>query len=101
MAGLLFGVDKPDTGSITVDGKLVEHHSPLGSIDRGVALCPEDRKAEGIVDDLTVRENIILAVQAGRGWLDRSACRSSTPSPTSTSACFGSRRRQPTSRCGR
>jgi monosaccharide-transporting ATPase len=33
-----------------------------------VALCPEDRKAEGIVDDLTVRENIILAVQAGRGW---------------------------------
>jgi simple sugar transport system ATP-binding protein len=33
-----------------------------------VALCPEDRKAEGIVDDLTVRENIILAMQASRGW---------------------------------
>jgi monosaccharide-transporting ATPase len=69
MASLLFGVDKPDSGSITVDGKLVEHHSPIGSIERGVALCPEDRKAEGIVDDLTVRENIVLAVQAGRGWL--------------------------------
>ena len=54
---------------MTVDGDAVERHSPLGSIGRGVALCPEDRKAEGIVDDLTVRENIVLAVQAGRGWL--------------------------------
>jgi len=68
LAGLLFGVDKPDQGSITVNGKLVRHHSPLGSISRGVALCPEDRKAEGIVDELTVRENIILAMQANRGW---------------------------------
>ena len=33
-----------------------------------MALCPEDRKADGIVDDLTVRENIILAMQASRGW---------------------------------
>ena len=31
-------------------------------------LCPEDRKGEGIVDELTVRENIILALQASRGW---------------------------------
>jgi len=67
-AGLLFGIDKPDSGSITVNGKPVEDYSPLGSIKRGVALCPEDRKAAGIVDDLTVRENIILAMQAGRGW---------------------------------
>ena len=44
-------------------------YSPLGSIKRGVALCPEDRKAAGIVDDLTVRENIMLAMQAGQGWL--------------------------------
>jgi simple sugar transport system ATP-binding protein len=33
-----------------------------------VALCPEDRKAAGILDDLTVRENIVLALQANRGW---------------------------------
>ncbi len=33
-----------------------------------MALSPEDRKAAGIVDDLTVRENIILALQAGQGW---------------------------------
>jgi galactofuranose transport system ATP-binding protein len=69
VAALLFGIDRPDSGSLTVSGTPVREHSPLGSIGRGVALCPEDRKAEGIVDDLTVRENIILAVQAGRGWL--------------------------------
>jgi len=69
IASLLFGIDAPDTGTITVRGAAVTHHSPLGSIGRGVALCPEDRKAEGIVDDLTVRENIVLAIQAGRGWL--------------------------------
>jgi simple sugar transport system ATP-binding protein len=69
VAGLLFGVDKPDSGSLTVNGRPVKHPSPLGSIGRGVALCPEDRKAEGIADDLTVRENILLAVQANRGWL--------------------------------
>ena len=67
-ASILFGVETPDTGSITMNGKPVEDHSPLNSIKRGVALCPEDRKAAGIVDDLTVRENIVLAMQANRGW---------------------------------
>ena len=69
VANLLFGIDKPDSGTVTVNGKPVDHFSPLHSIGRGVALSPEDRKAEGILDDLTVRENIVLAVQAGRGWL--------------------------------
>jgi monosaccharide-transporting ATPase len=69
VAGLLFGTDRPDSGSVTVNGKPVKNYTPLGSIKRGVALCPEDRKAAGIVDDLTVRENIVLAMQANRGWL--------------------------------
>jgi monosaccharide-transporting ATPase len=69
IAGLLFGIEKPDSGSITVDGKPVKDYTPLGSIKRGVALCPEDRKAAGIVDELTVRENIILGVQANQGWI--------------------------------
>lgn len=69
MAQLLFGVDKPDSGSITMDGATIESYSPLESIERGVALCPEDRKAAGILGDLTVRENIILALQARRGWI--------------------------------
>ncbi len=67
-ASILFGVEKPDSGTVSVNGNLVHDHSPLGSIKRGVALCPEDRKAAGIVDDLTVRENIILAMQANKGW---------------------------------
>jgi simple sugar transport system ATP-binding protein len=70
LAGLLFGIDKPDSGSVTVNGKPVKNYSPLESIKRGVALCPEDRKAAGIVDDLTVRENIILAMQANKGWFN-------------------------------
>ena len=67
-ASILFGVEKPDTGSIVFNSHVVEDYSPLGSIKRGVALCPEDRKAAGIVDDLTVRENIVLAMQANKGW---------------------------------
>jgi monosaccharide-transporting ATPase len=67
-ANLLFGLEKPDSGTLTVAGQQVDRHSPNASIDRGVALSPEDRKAAGIVDDLTVKENIILAMQAGQGW---------------------------------
>jgi galactofuranose transport system ATP-binding protein len=68
IAQLLFGVDHPDTGSLSIDGSVVRDYSPAASISRGVALCPEDRKAEGILADLSVRENIILAMQANRGW---------------------------------
>jgi galactofuranose transport system ATP-binding protein len=68
MAGLIFGVDSPDSGSIIVSGKKVNKFSPLESLRRGIALCPEDRKAEGVVGDLTIRENIILALQARYGW---------------------------------
>jgi monosaccharide-transporting ATPase len=67
-ANLFFGIDKPDSGKLTFAGKEVKDYTPLGSIKRGVALCPEDRKAEGVVDDLSVRENIMLAIQANRGW---------------------------------
>jgi monosaccharide-transporting ATPase len=68
IAQLLFGIDKPTSGSLTMDGIEVNDHSPLGSLKNGVALCPEDRKAAGIVGELSVRENIILAMQAGLGW---------------------------------
>ncbi|MFO7584678.1 MAG: sugar ABC transporter ATP-binding protein [Anaerolineales bacterium] len=68
IASLLFGNDEPDSGEMFVNGKAVQDYSPLASIKRGVALCPEDRKSAGIVDDLTVRENIILAMQASKGW---------------------------------
>jgi simple sugar transport system ATP-binding protein len=68
MADLIFGIDSPDSGSLIVDGEKVHKFSPLESLKRGIALCPEDRKDEGVVGDLTIRENIILALQARYGW---------------------------------
>lgn len=68
MASLIFGIDTPDNGTLIVSGEEVSNFSPHESLMRGVALCPEDRKAEGIVGDLTIRENIILALQARYGW---------------------------------
>lgn len=68
LANLIFGIDTPDSGSLLLNGKKVEHFSPLESLKLGIALCPEDRKAEGVVGDLTIRENIILALQAHNGW---------------------------------
>ena len=68
LARLIFGLDRPDAGALEIDGTEVKDYSPAASIQRGVALAPEDRGAEGIVADLSVRENIILAVQANRGW---------------------------------
>ncbi|HMQ51290.1 MAG TPA: sugar ABC transporter ATP-binding protein [Anaerolineae bacterium] len=67
-ANLLFGIDKPDHGSVTFSGQELKQFSPMNAIEHGMAFCPENRKADGIVDDLTVRENIVLALQASRGW---------------------------------
>lgn len=68
LANLIFGLESADTGTIEINGKSIEHSSPLNSLKSGVALCPEDRKAEGIVGELSIRENIILALQARYGW---------------------------------
>ncbi len=67
-ANLLFGVDAPDSGTLVVKDEAVKKFSPNESLKRGIALCPEDRKAEGVVGELTIRENIILALQARYGW---------------------------------
>lgn len=68
IAQLLFGVNHPTSGSLKIDGNEIKEHSPLKSIGLGIGLCPEDRKDAGIIGELTVRENIILAMQAGLGW---------------------------------
>ena len=68
VAKVLFGVDESDSGSLKIDEQPILKHSPLKSIVHGMALCPEDRKESGIVGDLTIRENIILAIQARMGW---------------------------------
>ena len=69
VAKLIFGAVRPDSGRLSVDGAPMTTHSPGRSLRRGMAFCPEDRKAEGLVLELTVRENIILALQTKRGWL--------------------------------
>ncbi|WGS54935.1 sugar ABC transporter ATP-binding protein (plasmid) [Paraburkholderia sp. D15] len=66
-ARLLFGAEHSDTGATIVNGKPVKLHSPRDAVRQGIGYSPEDRKKEGIVADLSIRENIILAVQARRG----------------------------------
>jgi len=66
-ARLLFGVDRPDQGTIRIGHQAVRFNSPRAAIRHGIALTPEDRKVAGIIPNLTVRENIVLALQASRG----------------------------------
>lgn len=69
LARLLFAADRADEGVLQFEGNRVSIQTPRQAIDQGIAFCSENRKTEGIIDDLTVRENIILALQASQGWL--------------------------------
>ncbi|WP_236029855.1 sugar ABC transporter ATP-binding protein [Paractinoplanes lichenicola] len=68
LARLLFGADRPDSGELDVDGTPAKFHSPRDAMTKGIAFSSENRRTEGIIGELTVRENIILALQAARGW---------------------------------
>ena len=68
LARLLYGADRPDGGTVTLDGRKVALTSPVAGLAHHIAFSTENRRDEGIVGDLTVRENVILAVQAKRGW---------------------------------
>lgn len=68
LARLLFAADKADSGEIRIKGTKASLNTPRQAIDHSIAFCPENRKAEGIIDELTIRENIILALQASQGW---------------------------------
>jgi galactofuranose transport system ATP-binding protein len=67
LARLIFGLDSLDAGEIFVNGERVSLSSPADAIAQGLALCPEERKTEGLIADLSVRENIVLALQARTG----------------------------------
>jgi simple sugar transport system ATP-binding protein len=74
VARLLFGLDRADAGEIHVGGQLVSLGDPAQAIAHNIAFCPEERKTEGIVEDLSIRDNIVLTLQARMGlWrkLDR------------------------------
>ena len=64
----IFGADRVTGGSVKVDGKEVRIKKPLDAMKQGVGYLPEDRKGDGIVGDLSVRENIILALQVMKGF---------------------------------
>ena len=63
----IYGADKPDGGELYVKGEKLDVKAPIDAMHQGMAYCPEDRKVEGIIADLSVRENMILALQAKRG----------------------------------
>ena len=67
LARLLFGLDRSDSGELRVDGKPARFDTPSAAIRHGLGMCPEERKHDGIVADLSVRENIALALQARLG----------------------------------
>ena len=67
LARVIYGADKNQTGELKVCGDKVNINAPIDAMKLGMGLLPDDRKAEGIIGDLSVRENIILALQAKRG----------------------------------
>lgn len=67
LARAIYGADKAQTGTLKVDVKDAKVNQPIDAMNMGMGLLPDDRKAEGIIADLSVRENIILAMQAKRG----------------------------------
>ena len=67
LARLLFALDARDSGDIAIDGNPVRLDGPADALALEIGFCPEDRKHSGIVADLSVRENIALALQARMG----------------------------------
>jgi monosaccharide-transporting ATPase len=68
-AKMLFGIEVPDEGTLEIANQPVSIRSPRQAIRHGLAFCSEDRKSEGLVPHLSVRENLILAMQSSRGPL--------------------------------
>ena len=64
---LLYGADKPDSGTYELKGKKVSISDPYTALCNKIAYSTENRRDEGIIGDLTVRENMLIALQATRG----------------------------------
>ena len=68
---LLYGADRSDTGTTTIAGKEVKLRGPRFALGHKIAFASENRRSEGLIGDLSVRANIVLAMQAERGWTRR------------------------------
>jgi simple sugar transport system ATP-binding protein len=66
-ANLLFGIDEADSGELLIENRKHTFKRPGDAIKEFIAFCPEDRKKYGIIPELSVRENIILVMQAKNG----------------------------------
>ncbi len=73
LARALFGIDPAEAGEIYVNGKQVTIRSPQDALAHKICLIPEDRRAQGLVLDHTVRENLLLPLLHSLetfGWID-------------------------------
>ncbi len=59
---LIYGAERPDSGSIFRNGKTVSINSPKDAVSQGIALIPEDRKQQGVLLEKSVRHNITLTI---------------------------------------
>nr|WP_026510705.1 ATP-binding cassette domain-containing protein [Butyrivibrio sp. LC3010] len=66
-ARVLFGIDQVNEGEIYINGESVNLKHPIDAIRKDLAFCPENRKTEGIIGDLSIRDNMVLALQAKKG----------------------------------
>lgn len=67
-AQVIFGISPNDSGTCEVNNKSIRVKSAQQASLQGFGFCPEDRKTDGIIASASVRENIILALQAQKGW---------------------------------
>ncbi len=68
-ARAIFAADRVTGGTVRVKGEEVKLTKPIHAMKHGIGYLPEDRKGDGIIDELSVRENIILALQVMKGFL--------------------------------
>jgi simple sugar transport system ATP-binding protein len=64
----IFTADKVTGGEVRMNGKRVRIRTPLHAITHGIGYLPEDRKGDGIIEELSVRDNIILTLQVMKGF---------------------------------
>lgn len=71
LARLLTGIDRSDAGAVKVEGDITRLGTPRRALKQRIVYASENRRTEGIIGDLTVRDNISLALQADLGWFHR------------------------------
>jgi len=71
LARVIYAADKADSGELFVRGKKAVINAPIDAMKAGMGYLPENRKEEGIIADLSVRENIMIALQAKKGMFHR------------------------------